>query len=322
MVMVPDAQGVLVPPCKENALYSILSLEPRLDSIAEIHIEYIANIDSSDMTPETWDRLAYAIANVYSRYDGFVVLHGTDTMAYTASALSFALQNLGKPVVFTGAQIPGDQLESDARRNLVNAVRLACKDIAAVMILMGEKILLGVRASKISHAKLNAFASNNFPKLGEIGRQITILREVTKKSEQRKNLDIQTGFESEIAVLSLVPGMPVTVLDHLLDHGLKGVVLNAYGTGNIPRTYIPFLERAHSEKVPVVIRTQCPEGSTQMAVYATGKQALECGSIEAFDMSLETTITKLMWALKRATTIDGVKTIMHHNYVGEIFPHA
>ncbi len=316
MVMVPNAQGVLVPPSKENALHSVLSLEPRLHGLADIDLEFIANIDSSDMTPDIWDRLVTSIAKSYSHYDGFVVLHGTDTMAYTASAVSFALRNLGKPVVFTGAQIPGHQLESDARRNLVNAVRLACMDVAGVMLVMGEKILLGVRSSKISHSKLNAFASFNWPKLGEVGRQIQILREVQHK--QGQDLRLEEGFVSEIAVLSLAPGMPASVLDHLLSQGVKGIVINAYGTGNIPQIYLPSLERARDKNIPIVIRTQCPEGSTQMSVYATGKQALECGAIEAFDMSLESTITKLMWALKRAKTIEEIKTIMHHNYAGEI----
>lgn len=320
MVMVPNSQGVLVPPSKENALHSVLSFEPKLNELADIDLEYIANIDSSDMTPEIWDKLAASIEAKYSRYEGFVVIHGTDTMAYTASAVSFALQNLGKPVVFTGAQIPGHQIESDARRNLVNAVRLACMNVAGVLLLMGEKILLGVRCSKISHFKLNAFASFNWPKLGEVGRQIQFSRETSRKTGQRPSL--QTGFATEIAVLSLAPGMPASVLDNLLVHGIKGIVLNAYGTGNIPRIYLPSLEKARQMNIPVVIRTQCPEGSTQMSVYATGKQALECGAIEAFDMSLEATVAKFMWALKRAKTIEEIKTIMHRNYAGEINPYG
>lgn len=320
MVMVPNSHGALISPSKENALHSVLSLEPRLHDLADIDLEFIANIDSSDMTPEIWDRLAVAIDKSYARYDGFVVIHGTDTMSYTASALSFALQDLGKPVVFTGAQIPGHQLESDARRNLINALRLACMDIAGVLLLMGEKILLGVRSTKISHSKLNAFASFNWPKLGEVGRLIQIQREVKRKTDKKPSL--QTGFVPEIAVISLVPGMQASVLDHLLDHVLKGIVLNAYGTGNIPKVYLPCLERARLKNIPVIIRTQCPEGSTQMSVYSTGKQALECGAIEAFDMSLESTIAKLMWALKRGRAIEEIKKIMHHNYAGEINPYG
>lgn len=318
MVMVPNAHGVLVPPSKENALHCVLSLEPRLHGIAELDLEYIVNIDSSDMTPDVWDRVAQTINDSYSRYDGFVVIHGTDTMAYTASAVSFALQDLGKPVIFTGAQIPGTQIESDGRRNLVNAVRLACMDIAGVILVMGEKILLGVRSSKISHAKLNAFASFNSPKLGEVGRQIQILHKVKPKSSQP--LKLQCGFVSDIVVLSLAPGMPASILDQL--QGIRGIVLNAYGTGNIPKIYLPCLEKVRQKNIPVVIRTQCPEGSTQMSVYATGKQALDCGAIEAFDMSLESTITKLMWALKRGKTVEEIKTIMHHNYAGEINPNG
>ncbi len=314
--MVPNAQGVLDIASKENALQAVLTMEPRLFGLADIDLEYIVNIDSSDMKPSIWDRLAQAIHSVYSQYDGFVVLHGTDTMAYTASAITFALRQLGKPVIFTGAQISGHRIESDARRNLVNAVMVACKNIAGVFLLVGERILLGVRSTKISHSKLNAFASFNWPRLGEVGRMIQLIPNVPPRSEQE--LLLECGFAADIAVLSLAPGMPASILDHLLDHGIKGIVLNAYGTGNIPQVYLPSLERAHQKNIPVVIRTQCLEGSTQMSVYATGEKALSCGVIEGFDMSLEATITKLMWALKRGTTIDAIKTIIHTNYAGEI----
>jgi len=316
MVMVPNSQGALVPPSRENALHSILSMEPRLYGLADIDLEFIANIDSSDITPEIWDQLASTIASAYPRYDGFVILHGTDTMAYTASAVTFALRNLGKPVIFTGAQISGHRIESDARRNLVNAVRVASMDIAGVFLLVGERILLGVRSTKISHSKLNAFASFNWPRIGEVGRAIQLIREVTPKSGQP--LQLECGFAVDIAVLSLAPGMPASVLDHLLEHGIKGIVLNAYGTGNIPHVYMSSLERSRQKKIPIVIRTQCPEGSTQMSVYATGEKALSCGAIEGFDMSLEAAVTKLMWALKRGKTIEEIKAIMHTNYAGEI----
>ncbi len=318
MVMAPNRGGVLAPLSLENALHSVLSLEPRISQLADLDLAFISNIDSSDMTPVIWDQLALKIVESYDQYDGFVVIHGTDTMAYTASAVTFALQGLGKPVVFTGAQIPGHQLESDARRNFVNAIRLATFDLAEVVILFGDRILRGVRASKISHAKLNAFSSVNSPKLGEVGTSIQILREVHQRHDG--SLCLKPGFATSVASLSLVPGMPAQALDCLLDLPLQGIVLNAYGTGNIPGIYLPFLKRAREAEVSIVIRTQCLEGATHMGVYATGKLALEYDAIEAHDMSLEATLTKLMWVLNHTESFSQIKTMMQYPYAREINP--
>jgi len=320
MVMVRDEKGSLRPPSSENILSSVLNFEPRLKEIAEIDIRYIVNIDSSDMTPAVWDQIAGMIFNDYDHYVGFVLIHGTDTMAYTASAISFALQNIGKPVVLTGAQIPGHLLESDARHNLVNAVRLATYDAAGVMVLFGDKIVRGVHSSKVSHTKLNAFASINHPKIGQVGTRLEFFCE-THKSPGTPSLF--QGFESHIVSLSLIPGMPVDILFKLLEEGIKGIVLSGYGTGNIPSVYLPVLKRAQEMTIPVVIRSQCIEGITNMSVYSTGQRALNYGAIEAYDMSREATTTKLMWALHRAKRLEEIKAIMHNNYVGEIhIPHV
>lgn len=316
MVMTPDENGVLKPPSKENALVSLLTFEPRLEEIADIHVHFIINADSSDLTPEIWEKIASVIYEEHDKYDGFVVIHGTDTMAYTSSAVSFALQNLGKPIVFTGAQIPGYKLESDARRNLVNAVRLATYDVAEVMVLFGDKVIQAVRASKVSHTMINAFSSINRPKLGQVGVKLEFHRDVQKKSKRKPILS--NGFESNIASLALIPGMPVSILFNLLENGVKGVILSGFGTGNIPSCYLPFLKRANEDGIPIVIRSQCLEGITNMKVYATGQSALDYGAIEAYDMSRESTTTKLMWALHKAKNFQEIKTIMHKNYVGEI----
>lgn len=316
IVMEKNREGVLAPPDKERALRSLLELEPKIDQIAVVDLIFIANIDSTNIIPEHWDNMADIINEHYDHYDGFVLTHGTDTMAYSASALSFALCNLGKPVVFTGSQIPGNLLESDARRNLINAVKVAIMDIAAVLIVFDEKIILGVRASKVSHTELNAFASINHTPLGYIGIEICLKEKVNKRHE--KHLVLEKGFDGKIAVISLVPGMPITVLEELLICNLHGIILVAYGSGNIPENYLPFLKQAQEKKMPVVIRTQCLEGSTNMKVYETGKKALQYNVIEVYDMNLETTITKLMWALKRGVPYEGIRGIMQKNYTGEI----
>ncbi|MES2344970.1 MAG: asparaginase [Chlamydiota bacterium] len=316
IVMEKNEEGVLAPPNKERAMQSLMDLEPKIEQLALVDVVFIDNIDSTNITPSHWDLMAQVIFDRYDDYDGFVVTHGTDTMAYSASALAFALQNLGKPIVFTGSQIPGYFLESDARRNLINALRVAVMDVAAVMLVFSEKIILGVRASKVSHTELEAFASINRKSLGYVGVNIRFHEKLGKKPE--KPLSLELGFDGKIAVISLVPGMPITVLEELLTCDLHGIILVAYGSGNIPEIYLPFLEKAQTKKMPVVIRTQCLEGSTSMDIYATGKQALRHCVIEVYDMSLETTITKLMWALKRGVSYEEIKTIMQKNYAGEI----
>lgn len=316
IVMERNEAGLLAPPDKDRALHSLLTLEPRLHDLADLDLAYISNIDSTNMTPEHWDKMAKLIFDMYDHYEGFVITHGTDTMAYSASALAFALHNLGKPVVFTGAQIPGDFLESDGRRNLINAVRVALMDISGVMIVFSERIIRGVRASKVSHTELDAFTSISAPSLGVVGVTIR-LRDHVKKRHNHP-ITLEAGFDSKIAVIQLVPGMPLTVLEELIECNLHGVILVAYGSGNIPEMYLPFLEKAKKKQLPVVIRTQCLEGSTCMDVYATGKQALQYNVIEVYDMSLESTITKLMWTLKRGVSYESIKSIMQKNIAGEM----
>lgn len=316
MVMVPDEKGHLKTPSAENALEMLLHLEPKLKQMADIHVRFIVNIDSSDMTPKIWDGIAEAIFEQYDRYDGFVIIHGTDTMAYTASALSFALQKVGKPIVFTGAQIPGHRLESDARRNLVNAVRLAMCDAAHIMVLFGDRILLGARSSKVTHTRLNAFSSVNWPKLGQVGIDLQFFQEVEKKNDRKPEL--YCGFEQNVASISLIPGMAQEILLMMLEKGLKGLVLSGFGTGNIPHSCLPFLEKAREKQIPIVVRSQCLEGITNMGVYETGQSALNYGAIEAYDMSREAVTTKLMWALHRGKNLREIREIMHKNYAGEI----
>ena len=161
LIMEEDQAGVLITPPQERAVTNLQNIEPKLNDVAELDVTYIDNIDSTNINPTHWDRIAHKISEQYDQYDGFIITHGTDTMAYTSSALSFALHNIGKPVILTGSQIPGSRIESDARRNLINAVRVAIHDIAGVMIVFYERIIWGARASKVSESKLNAFQSIN-----------------------------------------------------------------------------------------------------------------------------------------------------------------
>lgn len=313
--MQESREGSLIVAEKEKAIKALLALEPRLKEIADCDVFYIDNIDSTNITSKHWDRISQVIADNYDKYDGFVITHGTDTMAYTSSALSWTLQNLGKPVVLTGSQIPGNRIETDARRNFVNAVRLATMDISGVMVVFDEEIMLGARASKVSESKLDAYETINWDDLGEIRIDIRLSDE--HKPRHKRPLNLQKGFEENVAVLTLFPQMSPTTLAAIINTGIKGLILRGYGSGNISYAYLEVLKGLQKKKIPVIVNTQCMEGATLMHLYDVGKQALKSGVIQAHDMSIEATITKFMWALKRAP-YETVKDIMYTNYTGEI----
>ena len=316
LVMEEDEDGALIVPPQEKAIQNLLNIEPKLGQVAELEVAYIDNIDSTNINPNHWNLMADVIAENYDRFDGFVITHGTDTMAYTASALSYILQNLGKPVILTGAQIPGGKIETDARRNLINAIRVAKEDMSGVMIVFDEQIILGSRASKVSESKLAAFETINWDVLGEI--RIDIRFSDDRKRRHDGMLKVKKGFETNIAIITLIPGTPVSVLNVVLKSGIRGLVLRGFGPGNIAYQYLEAIRLASELKIPVVVTTQCREGATMMHLYDVGKQALKLGAIQAYDMSLESIVTKLMWALKHVETYEGIKEIMHTNFTGEI----
>ena len=218
--------SLAVPDSQDSAISILQNVEPRLSTIADYDIEFIANIDSTNITPADWDKMLYQIKAKYQDYDGFVITHGTDTMAYTASALSLAIIGLGKPVVLTGSQIPGEKIESDARRNLVNAFRVAIMDISGVFIVFDERIILGSRASKASESKLDAFLSVNSEDAGEIAIDIKIKDWVKKRNREPHQVEIRPGFEPNIFVYTLSPGCDPHGLELLLaDQKLKGLII-------------------------------------------------------------------------------------------------
>jgi len=316
LAMEQNAAGALTTPPQDRALATLREMEPRLQDVADLWFSWIDNIDSTNTLPEHWDRMARVIAENYAAYDGFIITHGTDTMAYTASALTWALGNLGKPVVVTGAQIPGNRLESDAHRNFVNAVRVAALDLSGVFVVFGEEIVLGCRATKTSESKLDAFSSVNLPAAGEIRIDIRLRGGLGRRHGEP--LELRTGFEPQIAVISIVPGGPGPMPHCLVESGIRGLVLRGYGPGNIPSPYLDLLAEANRLGIPVVVTSQCIEGMTAMHLYEVGRRALEMGAIEAYDMSLESAVTKLMWALTRGGSRDEIRRIMHADLAGEL----
>eukprot|EP00977_Amphora_coffeiformis_P001798 scaffold353_cov185-Amphora_coffeaeformis.AAC.26 len=217
-------------------------------------------------------------------------------MAYTASALSFTLTDLGKPVVLTGSQIPGGKIATDARRNFVNAVRVATLNKAGVMIVFDVDIMLGARATKVSESKTNlrdsctslpskldAFRMLNWSLLGEIRTEIQFSQDARDRHD--RPMIFQPGFECRVAVFTLFPGFPASIIDQAIRQGeIRGIILQGFGSGNLSEQYLGVVQLAQGMKIPVVVTTQCLEGSTRMHWYRNGKQFLDCGAIQAYDM--------------------------------------
>lgn len=297
----------------------ILALAPELKGHFEIGYEFISNLDSSNVLPKHWVQIANAIYKNYDSYDGFVVSHGTDTMSYTASAVSFALQNLGKPVVFTGSQLPPGELGSDAKNNLINAFRLASMNIGEIVIIFGEKILRGNRSSKISESAFNAFWSPIFSDLGRVRLEIELFNHHKKRDSRLKPV-LKADFCEDIFVQKLVPGVSPAHLKMVIEKGVAGIVIEGFGAGNLPNeenSYVPVLKEATKRNIPVIIDSQCVAGISNIFIYNTGLTAQETGAISSKDMTFEATVTKLMWILAQTKEISKVKSMMDENLAGE-----
>ena len=308
IVQKPLASGGYGDVAPEQAIDILLNLNPRLNQSYNITIEYIDNIDSAAMSPNHWETMAQTIYKYYDDYDGFVITHGTHTMAYTASALSFALQNLGKPVVLTGAPIPSSELSTEGAQNYSQAIALAAQNIAGVVIVFGEYTLLGTRSTKSSDTKKNAFIATGNQKNYALS---------DFPSRHEGTLQIKPNFCSEVEVITLTPGLKADRLQALIQQDIRGLIIRGYGPGAIDYCYLPVLEQYQSLKIPVVMLTQCREGVVDMTRYDNSLQALETGVIEGFDLSLEAATTKLMWTLQNYP-YEQIKAIMQQNLVGEI----
>lgn len=298
-----------------NTTEQLFQLEPRVGEICDIDSVFIDNIDSTNVDHTHWEKLVDAITKRYAAFDGFVVTMGTNTMAYCSAALSFALQGIGKPVVLTGAQIPAESLSTDARNNFINALRLATMSAAGVFVVFGSKIIRGCRAKKVSESELDAFKTFNQKDFGEIG--VGMLFNF-KQPRHNEPLVAKNGFDDRVVCLTLIPGLRPNVIEQLIDSGTRGIILRAYGSGDIPYDFIPALEYAKKKEVPIVVTTQCPGGATVMGINDVGLKALGTGVIQAFDMCMEAMSTKLMWLLGQKTPYEDIKELMEKNFIGEV----
>lgn len=295
----------------------LLTKVPELKTIADFEVENITNIDSTNIKVAIWSTLARKIFSYGKKYDGFIIIHGTDTLAYTASALSYALKNIDKPIIFTGAQKPLDDINSDGRNNLINSCLVAQMELAGINIVFGSKILKGNRSTKVSESSLDAFDSPMKEPIGEISLEPK-LKKPLKRRNFGKKLMCQSDFDPKVIVITLQPSLPVTYLRKILETGCKGIILRAFGAGNIPNDIIPFLREAKSSDIPVVILSQCDRGITQMQLYQVGYQALEAGAIPGRDMTLEAAVTKLMWGLANINKIREIKKLFNKDLAGEV----
>ena len=290
--------------------------------------QFTPPIDPSDMAPDKWAKLVRIIARRYDAYDGFVILHGTDTMAYTASALSFMLENLTKPVILTGSQLPMGQLRTDGKENLVTSIELAAlKDsqgrarVPEVCIYFSGRLMRGNRSTKINADGFHAFESFNYPHLCDAGVDFVFHDHHILKPDFGKPMTPHLTLDPNVVVFSLFPGVQEHIVRNVLQaKEVRGIVMRTFGSGNAPQT--PWLMHALREAarrgIVVVNISQCVSGSVEMGRYDTGYQLKAAGIVSGYDSTVESAVTKLMFLLARHSTPATIRNLMDRSLAGEI----
>lgn len=298
--------------------------------VAVSTVQFSTPLDSSNMNPTHWRLIAQLIIDNYDMYEGFVVLHGTDTMAYTASALSYMLQNLSKPVILTGSQLPIGVLRTDGKENLISAIEMAAaRDRAGfpmvpeVCVYFQTYLFRGNRSKKISAEEFKAFRSPNYPQLADIGVHISYAHHHIHHPDRTLGLQPHLNFCSEVTYLKLFPGITRHIVHAILSiSSLRGVVLETYGAGNAmtEEWFLTEIRQAVARGIVIVNVSQCAAGSVEMSIYDTGNQLIQAGVIGSGDMTSEATITKLMFLLGQGLSQGQVEEQMLVSIAGEISP--
>lgn len=297
-------------------------LEHKIDTLS-----FDRPIDSSNMKPAFWLQIAEMIEENYEKYDGFVVLHGSDTMSYSASALSFMFENLGKPVIFTGSQLPIGDLRTDAKENLITSIQIAGLRehgrpvITEVGLYFEYKLYRANRTTKINAEHFQAFASLNYPPLVESGVHLEVNRSALWKTHRRGKMRLHRELNDDIALVKVFPGINRSVMEHIFSkEDVKGIILETYGSGNAPTEewFVSLLKTAISRGVVVVNVTQCIGGSVNMGQYETSSQLKKIGVVSGKDITTEAAIAKLMYLLAKDLSPKVFKTIFETSLRGEM----
>ena len=277
-------------------------------------------LDSSNMTVSDWNRTGKLIAESYNNYDGFVILHGTDTMAYTASALSFMLEGLNKPVILTGAQIPLGEIRSDGRDNLINSLLIAAEGkVKEVCIFFGGKLLRGNRATKDSADELIAFSSPNYPALAETGISV-VYNEAALLKRRPVQFRLQPLDEIPIGVIKVFPGIQFSLFEQILTEKLKGIVIETFGAGNIPQggsALLPIVKKALTHGTVITVCSQCPQGTVSLGTYETSSGLRSAGAVSGRDLTTEAAVAKLYYLFSKGYSADDIKRLMETPLCGE-----
>ncbi len=324
-ILIINTGGTLSAVMKRNGLIpglSIYDMQKELKMVSgdtDIEIEDFCSLDSANIFPEDWSALAQRISDCRNSYDGIVVIHGTDTMAYTSSMLSFMLRNIGIPVVLTGSQLSITNPVADAMENCRCAIHMAASQIPGVFVAFNRKVMLGCRASKVSSLSFDAFESINYPYIATIS-SLGMKIEKGAVPDRTGIFKLSNAFSDKVCMIKMFPGIHRSLFESIAEQGYKGLYIEAYGIGGMPflkHDFIGTLDKMIQGGMTVVVGTQCRYEGTKMDVYETGKRALEIGAMEACDMTSEAALTKLMWILGMTDDISEIRDYYSINIAGE-----